>query len=349
MSDAIIDVESEGEVDTGGLAEPSYGSLAAAKRYPRSIKHFLVQAEALATATQEIAAACMYSLPRAGKQLTGPSVRLAEICASAWGNMRIGARIVREDQHFVTAQGYAHDLQTNTECTFEVRRRITTRDGKRFSDDMITVTVNAAQSIALRNAVFRVVPKALVDEIFNRARAVAVGDQKTLGDRRRALVAHFGKLGVTNDDLMGLVGKPSVEDIDGEDLLLLRGVANAIKDGTVNIDQAFREPRERAKAVGAQKRVAGIKAGDEPKPADATPIALHAKALEDADTPQELDAAYQTAFADPRLSKSDKARIGSLRDERRKAMEGADPGQCDGTHPAPACGDPDCHVVAGGQ
>ena len=124
----------------------------------------------MATLTQETAAACLYVLPRKDRdgkpvQIVGPSVRLAEICASAWGNIDFGSRIGREEQAYVIAQGFAFDLQTNTRCTFEVRRRITTREGRRYSEDLIQQTVNAAQSIALRNAIFRVIPRALVGPV----------------------------------------------------------------------------------------------------------------------------------------------------------------------------------------
>jgi hypothetical protein len=257
------------------IPDASWGAVQSAKKYPRSVKAFLVQAEALATVTQQVAMACIYSVPRAGKQLTGPSVRLAEICASAWGNMRIGARIAREEANYIVAQGYAHDLQTNTECSFEVRRRITDRNGKRYSDDMIAVTANAAQAIALRNAVFRVVPKALVDAVFERARLVAVGEQKTLGERRAKMVEYFAKLGVGADKLLGLTGKASVEDMDGEDLLTLHGLANAIKDGTVGVEQAFPAPEQPAAKrladrLGAGKAPPkdGERPGEEPAPAN---------------------------------------------------------------------------------
>lgn len=258
MTSDLSEIDDEDMIEvTDPVPSASMASIIAAKRYPRSIKAFIDMAEALATSTQEIASACMYSVPRAGKQLTGPSVRLAEICASAWGNMDFGARIIREDATHVVVQGFAQDLERNNRCAFEIRRRITNKTGARFNDDMVTMTVNAAQSIALRNAIFRVVPKALVDEIFNRARVVAVGEQKTLGARRTALVDYFKKLGVTVEKLLATVDKPSVEDMDGEDLLTLRGLANAIKDGSVQLENAFPEYEK----VSAKNRVSAIKGG----------------------------------------------------------------------------------------
>lgn len=245
-NEELAEIDSSETDDSGEvvaqLPDPSWGSIQAAKTYPRSVKKFLAAAEAMATVSQDMAAMCMYTLPRGGKQITGPSVRLAEICASAWGNLDFGARIIREEDKYVVAMGFAHDLQMNTRCAFEIRRRITDKYGKRYNDDMITMTVNAAQSIALRNAIFRVVPKALVEIIYTAARKVAVGDQKTLGDRRLAMVDHFTKLGVSVERIAAAVNKPSVEDMDGEDLLTLRGLANALKDGAVSIDAAFPEP-----------------------------------------------------------------------------------------------------------
>jgi predicted phage-related endonuclease len=51
----------------------------------------------LATLDVETAEQCFYVLPR-GKTVEGPSVRLAEILASAWGNLRYGAEILGADE-----------------------------------------------------------------------------------------------------------------------------------------------------------------------------------------------------------------------------------------------------------
>lgn len=129
-----------------------------ARRFPRSITQFVHSATEMATLTPEIAASCVYAIPRDGKTIEGPSARLAEIVASAWGNLRIQAGATSDDGRFVVARGEAWDVQTNVAIGFEVKRKITNRGGATFSDDMIVVTGNAAASIALRNAVFKTVP-----------------------------------------------------------------------------------------------------------------------------------------------------------------------------------------------
>src|SRR5690606_18383789 len=87
--------------------------LDAAHRYKRSVNRFLQEATGLATVTQEVAESCIYSIPRDGKQIAGPSVRLAEICASSYGNLHVAARIVDVEEDYVLAQGVARDLEKN--------------------------------------------------------------------------------------------------------------------------------------------------------------------------------------------------------------------------------------------
>lgn len=215
--------------------------LDAAHRYKRSVNRFLQEATGLATVTQEVAESCIYSIPRDGKQIAGPSVRLAEICASSYGNLHVAARIVDVEEDNVVAQGVAWDLEKNLRVTVEVRRRIKGKNGRRFSDDMITVTGNAAASIALRNAIFRVVPRAYIDRIYDKARQVAVGDAKTLATRRAQVLDRLQKMGATSDRVVAKLGVAGVEDIGVEQLEVLIGLGTAIKDG-MPVDEAFPEP-----------------------------------------------------------------------------------------------------------
>lgn len=224
-----------------------------AHRYPRSIQQFKQEALALATLDQETAASCIYSLPRkdsrgGSKIIEGPSVRLAEIVVNAWGNFQAATRIIGEDPRFVTAQGVARDLEKNVTVSAEIKRRITGRTGRRYGDDMIAVTANAAASIALRNAVFRVVPRAFVMAIYREARKTAIGDASTLNDRRLAMLDHFAKLSphLTPERICAALEKKAVDDIGLEDLATLHGIANAIHDGQLSIDEAFPEPEEPA-------------------------------------------------------------------------------------------------------
>lgn len=211
----------------------------AAHKHPRSLNRFLREATEMATLTQSVAESCIYALPRDGKTIAGPSVRLAEICASAYGNLHFGSRVIDVEEKVVVAQGVAWDIQKNVRVTIETRRRITTSKGKRYSEDMITVTGNAAGSIALRNAIFRVVPRAYVDKIYDSVRKVAVGDAKTLADRRGQVVERLQKMGVPVERVFARIGKEGIADVGLEELEILIGLGTAIRNGEQSIDDAF--------------------------------------------------------------------------------------------------------------
>ena len=218
--------------------------IATAKKYPRSLK--VVKDTMISTATldEETAQACFYTLPArngesANKRIQGASVRLAEIAISSYGNIKAGARIISDDGKFITAQGVCHDVEKNVSISVEVKRRVTRKNGERFSDDMVQVTCQAACAIAYRNAVFKVVPLALVKPALDAALKLAKGDVKSLSERRGKMVEAFSKFGVEKDRVFKSVNRSSLEDITLDDMTVLMGYYNSIKDGECSVEEIF--------------------------------------------------------------------------------------------------------------
>lgn len=242
--------------------------IATAKAYPRSLKAFREEALSMATLDEKIAESCMYALPRREKDpqtgawvkktIEGPSARFAEIIASAWGNCRAGSRVIGEDDRFVTAQGFFFDVERNVTKMREVRRRITTKNGNRFSDDMIAVTSNAACSIAVRNATFDGVPKAFWSNIYDEAKKTAIGDSKTLVNKRSEMFGYFQKLGVSQDQILVTLDVEGIEDIGLDELAEMKGYATSIKEGESTAEAIFAPPKDDAPKVG-KKGVAAAK------------------------------------------------------------------------------------------
>ncbi|MBG6211726.1 hypothetical protein IWQ49_006417 [Labrenzia sp. EL_126] len=239
----VVEIDHPMSVETGTVAMLAAAEIdqqiSTAKRYPRSLQNFRQEALAMATLNEDVAQECFYAIPRDGKMVEGPSARFAEIVISAWGNCRSGARIVNEGQEFVTAQGVCHDLQRNVAITYEVQRRITGKSGKRYSPDMIGVTANAASSIALRNAILKVVPKAFWNDIYLAARKTVMGDFKTLGTRRVNAIKEFLAYGVAEEQIFEVLDVKGIEDIGLEHLVTLGGILTAIKEGDTTPEQAF--------------------------------------------------------------------------------------------------------------
>lgn len=265
-------------IQPGGLAAITKSEvesqLDAAHKYPRKVATFINEAKSMIARSQDVAGSCFYVLPARrggdGKSITGPSVRLAEIAASAYGNLHIGARPVDVSDTEVTSQGVAWDLQKNVRVTVEKKRRITTKNGTRFGDDMIIVTQNAASSIALRDAVFRVIPRAYIHELDEFARKVAIGEAKTLADRRAKMLAHFAQMGATKDRVLAAIGREDMEAVTLDDMEKLIGYATAIKDGQSSVDECFPAIKtvENAPAPSQADEGRKMKLGGNAKPAD---------------------------------------------------------------------------------
>ena len=230
-----------------------------AKQYPRSISRCANNAVAIATMDKDTAQSCGYALPRGGKPITGPSVHLAKIIAQQYGNLRAEAKVVEITDKQVVSRGTAWDLENNYAVSFEVRRSIIGRNGNRFSDDMITVTGNAANSIAYRNAIFGIVPKSITDKAYKAAQHLITGDlsdEEKLIKRRDGAIKHFtDTYGITEEEVIKLCGKHTVNQIQADEIALLLGFAQSLKDGDTTVEELmapFRKGKTKTKGASAK-------------------------------------------------------------------------------------------------
>ncbi len=229
--------------------------VATAKMYPRNLKRSIDNSIVMATMDIQTAQSCGYALPRGGKYITGPSVHLAKIIVSNWGNVRSEAKVTQITDKQVIARGTCWDLENNVASAFEVRRSIIRSKGNRFTDDMITVTGNAACSIAYRNAVFSVIPKAVTDKVYLAAQQKAQSDlaseEKLLERRDKCIASFLNEYGITEDELVKLCGKQTVNQIRKEEILLLRSTYQALRDGDTTVDELMKPIRESKEAIRA--------------------------------------------------------------------------------------------------
>lgn len=235
-------------------------AIIAAHARPRSVSLFRKECRDLVCLDEQTADECIYALPRREKNdkgqwetkfIEGPSARMGEIVAYCWRNNRSGARVTDEGRDFITAQGVYQDLERNVYITYEVRRRITNREGRRFNADMIQVTGNAACSIALRNAVFKGVPKAFWAPIYEEAQRVCNGDARTLVSRRTEALQALQKLNVTHEMVCAALGLVGVQDITVDHIATLRGLHNAVRDGEMTIENAFAPKADESEGASA--------------------------------------------------------------------------------------------------
>ena len=103
---------------------------------------------------------------------------------------------------------------------------------------------SAAASIAFRNAVFRVIPKTFVHEVYDACEALAVGTIQTLNDRRTKALGYFARFGVTSADVCKRMGRETVEALTLDYVAQLKAMAEAVKRGEDTIESVFAEVAE---------------------------------------------------------------------------------------------------------
>lgn len=222
--------------------------IATAKQYPRDLRRAINNSVAMATMDIPTAQSCGYALPRGGKVLTGPSVHLAKLIVSNYGNIRTEAKIVQITDKQVISRGTCWDLENNVATAFEVLRSIVGRSGQRFSDDMITVAGNAANSIAYRNAVFAVIPRAITDKVYQAAQHLIAGDlsdeDKLIATRKKCIDYFKDEYGITEKEVIMICGKQTVNQIKAEQIVLLRGIIQSLRDGDTTVDELMKPYRK---------------------------------------------------------------------------------------------------------
>lgn len=263
--------------------------VATARKFRRSITEFKKQAIQMIREDAKLAEDCVYAIPRGGKIIKGPSIRLAEIVAQGWGNLRAACRIIAIEEENIVAQGVCHDLETNVAISREVRRRIVDKNGKRYNVDGTTFTGNAAAAIALRNAIFTLVPRTFVTDLLEEAEKVAKGDVATLPARRKAAIEFVQKeYGIPSKRVCAVLEVPGIDDIGLDQLLTLRQTIRAIKDQEVTAAEAFKRPEGLPSTNGEPTQLRKMGAA-KPKPEPEPESRVLAEMAEDPEQPEPED------------------------------------------------------------
>ena len=245
--------------------------VATAKQFPRNITRAIQNSIVMATIDPDTAQTMRYALPRGGKPITGPSVHLAKLIVSNWGNIRAEAKVVQITDSEVVSRGTWWELENNVATAIEVRRNIKSKNGQRFSDDMITVVGNAANSIPFRNPVFSTIPKAVTDKVYKAAQECITGDlsdeAKLLQRRTQCLKFFLDEYGITEEEVIKLCGKQTVNQIKADEIALMLGIYQSLKDGDTTIEEVLEPIRKEKKKddIAAAATAAATKGGSKKK------------------------------------------------------------------------------------
>ena len=218
--------------------------IATAHKYPRVLDTVIKKITTMACYNEEAASNCIYSLPRGGKPIIGPSIGFANIVATAWGNCIDASRMIGVDRanKVVIAEGLFHDLETNRKIVLSEQRRIVGKNGSLYSDDMIIVTSKAAGAIARRNAILQIVPWSITKPIWDQALQIVRGDMETFAERKDKALKAFAQFGVKPEQVFAVLGLKGDADLNLEHIPTLRGMYAALRDQSMTVEEMF-DPR----------------------------------------------------------------------------------------------------------
>lgn len=217
-------------------------AVAMAKRFPRDETAAFARVVA-ACKRRRLAEAALYAYPRGGEVVTGPSIRLAEAVAQAWGNMDFGVRELETGDGSTLVESYAWDLETNTRVSKSFRVphvRQTRRERKVLTDprDVYELVANSAAR-RLRACILGVIPGDVIDEAVAVCRQTMESDAKeSLQDRVRKMVAAFESHGVTQSMIERRLGHPMAET-DPAEFVDLTAIFKAVRDNPGSRGQFF--------------------------------------------------------------------------------------------------------------
>jgi hypothetical protein len=226
--------------------------VATAKQYPRDLLRVRNNSIAIVCMDKETAQACRYAKPVGGKNVVGASVHLARIVAQQYGNIRVQQRIKNIDSTSIVAEAVAFDMETNYAVSVEARRSIVSKNGQRYSDSVIETNAMAILAIAERNAILKIIPKSIIDAVYNEAFTCANGD---LSDKAKLIIARDKALdffkteyGATEKQVITLLGLKTKDAIKPEHIADLRGYMQSLKDKEVTVEDLFKPEIDEKKA-----------------------------------------------------------------------------------------------------
>jgi len=279
------------EIEVSRAIAEAQGKLLIAKRFQRDpMRAFASMMESCRRGT--FAQQAMYSYPRGGQVVSGPSIRMAEELARCWGNIEFGTRELSRREGESEMEAYAWDLETNLvrSIKFTVRHLRDKKGGSvQLTDerDIYEVTANMGGR-RVRACLLAILPPDYVDSAVKECGKTLAGNNEVpLLDRVKKMLYEFAKWNVSAA-MIELRTNKKVSETTPDDLVDLIAIYNSIRDGQSKVADWF-TPESEAPAGAAAPSIEKITSKKRtPKgQADEPPAAAQSPAPEQKDDQEE--------------------------------------------------------------
>lgn len=240
------------EIESARAVAEAQGKLVIAQKFPRNEQNcFLKMIESckrLSFADQAI-----YSYPRAGSTISGPSIRMAEELARNWRNVDFGTRELSRRTGESEMEAYAWDMEANVvrSIRFTVKHlRDKKGGGQQLTDerDIYEITANMAGR-RVRACILAILPPDYVDSAVDECRKTIAGNNdKPMTDRIKEMLLAFKQYNVTAEMIEKRLNKKT-EDIFMAELIDLSAIFNSIRDRQSEPSEWFGDNRDAKKTL----------------------------------------------------------------------------------------------------
>ena len=232
--------------ETAEIAEIQ-GKMILARQFPRDFD--TVRREIAAECTsKKLAETAVYEFPRGDSVVRGASIRLVECVARHFGNILCGVKEIATSGNRATVKAYCWDLETNfaDEKIFDVEYVRHTKSGSYpLTDPRDRYEMLANQGARRKRACMQaIIPQFIIDEAIDLCQETLqknTAKDGSIEDVRAKTLTAFAAVAdwITPDMLAKVCGKDDFNNLMARDIVKLRNLYNAIKDGFVKPENAF--------------------------------------------------------------------------------------------------------------
>jgi len=228
-------------------------------------EHHIEQRVKAAMSRPRAADQATYCFPRGGKDVIGPSVKLARELARIWGNIQTGLSIVSCDDDMVHIEGWAWDLQSNVRTAREAKFKKLIQRGKKWiqPDERDLDELIARRGAKLtRNATLELIPDFLIDEALDQSQQTLREDVSAKmvdgpEEQIRKACEAFDQWDVPAEQLLEYIGG----EWSSDGIATLRQVHKSISDGHSRVEEYFTSRPKEVAAGEAPQTLDDLKGG----------------------------------------------------------------------------------------
>lgn len=254
-------------VEEGANIAEIQAKMILARNFPRDLERCMANI-LFECKNKKLAEKAMYEFPRGDSVVRGPSIRLVECVARHFGNILSGVKEISTsaDGRKATVKSFCWDLESNfaDEKIFEVEYTRTVKKGGIPTTYPITDPRDRYEMLAnmgarrKRACVQAIIPTYIIDEAMEVCQETLENaikkesGEKSIEEIRANMLEAFKGVAewITEADFETVCGKP-FDTLNAKDIVKLRALFNAIKEGFVRPEAAFK--KEEAKKLGDEK------------------------------------------------------------------------------------------------